>query len=167
MHTGVCREQSVRELARHEHGCALQSRFLAWLIVDDLAPESAAFGPAEIHAQQHLRPVLRLGASRAWMDRQNRVLAVVLAAEHLLDLAGLHFLIEHIERFGEFRVNGLARFRPFDEDGEIVGPLLQRAYEVLLLLETPPALQDTLGLGLVLPEIGRGGPRLETTQFFV
>ena len=59
---------------------------LARLQVDELGLEAAALGPAQVHAQQHLRPVLRLGAARARMDRDDGVAGVVLAAEHLLHL---------------------------------------------------------------------------------
>ena len=61
---------------------------VAGLQVDHLALEAAALGPAQVHAQQHLGPVLRLGAAGAGMDRDDGVLAIVLAAEHLLGLAG-------------------------------------------------------------------------------
>ena len=91
---------------------ALQPGFVARLIVDQLALEAAALGPAQVHPQQHLGPVLRFGAAGAGMDGDDRVLAIVLAAEHLLDLAGLHFLIERVERLAEFGVDRLRRPRP-------------------------------------------------------
>jgi hypothetical protein len=91
----------------------------------------------------------------------------VLAAEHLLDLARLHFFCERIERLRELGVDRLARFGPFDEDGEVVVALLQRPYEIAVLLQTPSALQDLLSFGLIFPEIGRGGARLEAGQFVV
>jgi hypothetical protein len=89
----------------------------------------------------------------------------VLAAEHLLDLAGLHLLVERIQRLGEFGVDRLARVGPFDEHGEIVGLLAERLDELAILLEAPPPLQDLLGFSLIFPEIGRGGARLEAGQF--
>jgi hypothetical protein len=45
------------------------------------------------------------GAAGAGMDGEDRVLPVVLAAEHLLDLAGLHFLVERVERLDRIRVS--------------------------------------------------------------
>jgi hypothetical protein len=88
----------------------------------------------------------------------------VLAAEHLLDLAGLDFLIELIEPLQEFAVHRLAGFSPFDQHSEIVGSLLERQTELAILLETAAAQQDTLRFGLVLPEIGSGCARLEARQ---
>ena len=95
------------------------------------------------------------------MDGDDRVLAIVLAAEHLLDLAGLHFLIERVERLAELGVDRLAGFGPFDEHGEIVALLLERRHQIVVLLEAPAALQDLLRFSLIFPEIGRGGARLE------
>jgi hypothetical protein len=101
------------------------------------------------------------------MDRDDRVLAIVLAAEHLLDFASLHFLIQSVERLRELDVDRLPRFRPLDEDAEIVAALAQRHDEVAVLLEPSAALQGLLGFGLVFPEIGRGGARLEAVQLVV
>jgi len=91
----------------------------------------------------------------------------VLAAEHFLDLAGLHFLIERLERLREFGIHRLARLGPFDEHPEVVALLLERHDQVAVLFEAAPALQHLLGFGLVFPEIGRGGARLEAGQFLV
>jgi len=98
------------------------------------------------------------------MDREDGVLAIVLAAEHLLDLAGLHFLIERFERLRELGVDGFAGLRPFDEHGEVVGSLPEREHQIAILFEAAAALQDSLRFGLVFPEIGRSGARLEAGQ---
>jgi len=90
----------------------------------------------------------------------------VLAAEHLLDLAGLHFLIERLEGLSEFRVDRLARLRPLDEHAEIVALLLERRREIAVLLEPAAALQDFLRLGLVFPEVRSRGSGFELCQFF-
>jgi hypothetical protein len=101
------------------------------------------------------------------MDGDDGVLAIVLAAEHLLDLAGLHLLIERLERLGELGVNRLPRFGPFDENGEVFALLPEREHQIAILFETAPALEDSLRLGLIFPEIGRRRARLEPVQFFV
>jgi hypothetical protein len=93
------------------------------------------------------------------MDGQDGVAAIVLAAEHLLDLAGLHFLLERVERLAELRVDRLPGLRPLGEDGEILAALLQRFRQLALLLEAAPPLQDFLRVDLILPEIRRGGAR--------
>jgi hypothetical protein len=91
----------------------------------------------------------------------------VLAAEHLLDLAGLYFLIERFERLRELVVHRLARLGPFDEHSEVVGSLPERQHQVAILFEAAAPLQNLLGFGLVFPEIGRGSARLEAGQLLV
>jgi hypothetical protein len=41
-----------------------------------------ALGPAQVHAQEHLRPVGGLGSTRTGRDGQDRVVLVVVAREH-------------------------------------------------------------------------------------
>jgi len=89
----------------------------------------------------------------------------MLAAEHLLDLAGLHFAVQRVQRLGELGVDGLPRFRPLDQDGQVVASLLEGFGEISILFQAPPALQDFLGLGLVFPEIRRRGEGFESIQF--
>jgi hypothetical protein len=91
----------------------------------------------------------------------------VLAAEHLLDLARLHLLVEQLERLRELGVYRLARLRPLDKHTQIVALLPERDHQVAILLEAPAALQDLLGFGLVFPEIVGGGSRVEPAQFFI
>jgi hypothetical protein len=90
----------------------------------------------------------------------------VLPAEHLLDLARLHLLIERVEGVADLGVHGLSRFGPLEQDGQIISSFLQRAYEGEVLLEPAQTLLNLLSFGLVFPEIGRGGAGLEAGQFF-
>ncbi len=62
-------------------GHALETGLLAFLLVDDLGLEAVALGPTQVHPQQHLRPVGRLGAAGARADGQDRGAFVVLAGE--------------------------------------------------------------------------------------
>jgi len=101
------------------------------------------------------------------MDRDDRVLSIVLAAEHLLDLARLDLLIEGLQGLRELGVDGLARIGPLDQDGEIVALLLERQDEIAILLEAAAALLDSLRFSLIFPEIGRGGAGFEAGQLFV
>jgi hypothetical protein len=89
----------------------------------------------------------------------------VLAAEHLLDLAGLDFLIEAVERLRELGIDLLAGLGPFKEHGQIVTAFAQRHHQIAILFEAAPALQDLLRFGLVFPEIGCGRAGFEPAQF--
>ena len=48
----------------------------------------AALGPAQVHAQQHVGPVLGVGAALAGLDLADRVALVVLAGEEAAQLEG-------------------------------------------------------------------------------
>jgi hypothetical protein len=59
------------------------------------------------------------------MDRDDRVGAVGLAAEHLLGLGGLDFSLEIVEAARQVGPDVLAGARPFDQDAEVVGAALE------------------------------------------
>jgi hypothetical protein len=77
----------------------------------------------------------------------------VLAAEHLLDFAGLHFLIERFERLAEVLVDRFTGLGPLDQHGEIFALPLERQDQIAILLEPAAALQELLCFGLIFPEI--------------
>jgi hypothetical protein len=85
----------------------------------------------------------------------------VLAAEHLLDLAGLDLLLQRVQGLTELRVDRFASLCPLDEHAEVIAALPERGHQILILFEPAAALQDFLRFGLVLPEVWRGGARLE------
>ena len=112
MHAGLGRHQAEGVLAGQRERHALQPRLFAGLVVEDLALEAAALGPLQVHAQQHLGPVLRLDPAGAGMDGDDGVGGVVLAAQHLLDLGGLDLGFERVERPGQVGGHVLAGLRP-------------------------------------------------------
>jgi len=50
--------------------------------------------PAQVHAQQHLRPVLGFSAARPRLDVEKRAVCVHLAVEHALELEVPHLGLE-------------------------------------------------------------------------
>jgi hypothetical protein len=101
------------------------------------------------------------------MNGHDRTSAIVFTAQHLLDLGGLHFLIERFECLREFGVDRLSRFRPFEQHREVFALFLERQAQIAILLEPATALEDFLCFSLVFPEIGRGGAGLEAGQLLV
>ncbi len=65
-------------------GDGFDARAVAFLAVGDHYAHLVALGPAQIHAQQHLRPILALGAAGPGMHGDNGALGVVLAGEEHL-----------------------------------------------------------------------------------
>jgi hypothetical protein len=110
------------------------------LIVDHLAPEAAALGPAHVHAQQHVGPVLRLGAAGARVNRDDRVLPIQLARQHRPDFAVLDVFAERVERAIEIGRDVLALSRPVDEHAEILSLAAERGREVAVVFEPAAAL---------------------------
>ena len=95
------------------------------------------------------------------MDRDNRIAAIVLAAQHLAGLGLLDVRLEVVETFGEVAVNRLTGLGPLDEDAEIVGAARQGLTGSQLFVEAATALQQLLRLAGILPEIGVGDATLD------
>ena len=72
---------AVGVVARDLEGDGLDARLVALQQVELLDLEAHALAEAGVHAVEHLRPVLRLGAARAGVQRQNAVAGVVLDRE--------------------------------------------------------------------------------------
>jgi hypothetical protein len=127
-----------------------------------------ALGPAEIHPQEHLRPVGRLGAAGTRADRDDGVLRVVLAIEQEqgplsleLGLQGAGLALDVGLRLG---VGGVGE--QVEELGQIVRPLLQRAPQRGLLAQALGLAGDLLCGTLVVPEPGfdRAGVQLRDAR---
>jgi hypothetical protein len=125
VHAGFGRHQPEGVLTGQREGHALEPGLFARLIVEQLALEAAALGPLQVHAQQHLGPVLRLSAAGAGMNRDDRVRRVVLATEHLLGFRRVNLRLERIERHFEIRGDVFPALRPFDQDADVVDLLGQ------------------------------------------
>ena len=87
-------QQAEGVLAVDRERRALMPGFFAGLVVVEHGLEALPLGPAQVHAQQHLGPVLRLGAAGAGMDRDDGVAGVVLAGEQ-------GFGLELVDEFAE------------------------------------------------------------------
>ena len=58
-----------------------EARFLARACFEHLGLEASVGRPAQVHAQQHFRPILRVGPARAGVDLEHGVARVVLPVE--------------------------------------------------------------------------------------
>ena len=86
VHAVLAVQVAVGVGAAHREGGALDARFFAVLAVEELDVVALLLRPAQVHAHQHLGPVLRLGAAGAGVDREDRVLVVVGTRELELEL---------------------------------------------------------------------------------
>ena len=103
-------------------------------------------GPAQVHAQQHVGPVLRLGTAGAAVDLDDGVLVVLGAGEFELELEIGQLLLE-TRREGEHLVVRLTfgdQLLPGLELGGVVVEaldLLEAAFELAALLQQRRALR--------------------------
>src|SRR5688500_3055586 len=81
VNAGFGSEQPVGILTFNSERHAFQPSFLAWLILENFSFEFSLFSPLEIHAQEHLGPILRLRTTRARMNRANGIAAIVIASQ--------------------------------------------------------------------------------------
>ena len=108
------REVAEGVLPLNDDRGALDPRLFAGLQVGDVALVAPSVAPAQVHPQQHLGPVLAVRAAGAGVDREDGVGAVVLAAEHLLELGPLDRLPKRRETDAKVAVDALARVAPLE-----------------------------------------------------
>jgi hypothetical protein len=88
----------------------------------------------------------------------------VLAAQHLLELGLPDRPFEGVEGGAEVLLDVLAAGEPVGQDLGVVLQALEARQQREVVLEALAALQDLLGLGLVLPELGLGGLVVEPLE---
>ena len=141
---------------------ALDAGALAGLHIDDLRRVAAPLAPAQVLAEQHLRPVLRLGAAGPRLQRDDGVAGVVLAAQQALQV----HVMERVLDAGEDLLR-LARGLAVTLAGKLQIEL--RLVERFLLLapggqrhaQRRTLAQDALGGLAIAPEVGRRGHGIE------
>ena len=100
------------------------------MLADDFHLVVVRLGPAHIHAHQHLRPILALGAAGACVDLDKSIVAVGLAGQQRLDLAGMGLLPELGERgLGLGDDARIALFLAERDEGDIVVKIAGDAVE--------------------------------------
>ena len=101
VHANFADQQPISVIAGDGKGCRLQPCLLGCLIFVQVSLKALTFCPAQVHAQQHLRPVLRFSSACARMDGDDGVAHIILAGEQrpgfkfLRDVAQLvNFLLQ-------------------------------------------------------------------------
>lgn len=79
-------QEAIDEIAFDFHGSGLQPGFFARLIVDEFGGKALAFYPAIVHTEEHIGPVLRLGASGSGMDGQDGISMIIGPGEQGFEL---------------------------------------------------------------------------------
>ncbi len=163
VHPALGPQVAVGVAAGDLHSNALDAGLLARSHVQDGGAAAALLGPAQVHAQQHLRPVLGVGAARAGVDGQDGVPAVVLAGEgqrqlHLLQSGG-----QLVDVGGHGGGEGFVvlRLGQVEQLQGLAGLSLRTAPGLHLLPGVGQAAHHLLRLVGVVPEAGAGGLPLQ------
>jgi len=120
-------------------------------------------GPAEVHAQEHLRPVGRLRSAGAGTDREDGRACVVLAREKQLGALPPEVGVQRrrlpLELGEELRIGGL--LDQLERRQEVVDTALEAAPQLDLVAKAVSLAKGLLRAGLIVPEAGFAGQRLQ------
>src|SRR6266508_2856688 len=94
-------EQSVRTRTADDERRALQARLLTSRFVDDLRLEATPLGPLEVHAKQHLDPILGFDAALADRDGDDCVVVGVGIGEEEVELVRAQLTLESCTLLGD------------------------------------------------------------------
>jgi hypothetical protein len=120
-------------------------------------------GPARVHAEQHLGPVLRLGAALARLDLDVGVVGVGLAREEALELALRRLVAQRLERFLGLGDDALVALGlpQLDQPERVVDLALDPAVSLDRPLEFIALAQRLLRGVRVIPQVGILGGRVQ------
>ena len=102
VHTALRRQQAEGIAALDEERGRQQTGLLPRCGLFHLDLEPAAFGPARVHAQKHLGPILRVRTTGARVQFHDRVIGIVGTAEETLNFECGEFRFESGDGRGEF-----------------------------------------------------------------
>src|SRR5262245_12962360 len=136
------------------------------MLADDLDFVAAGFRPADIHAFEHLRPILAFGAARAGMNLDIGVIAVSLTREQRLHFAGVGLPPQTLKRLLGFRDDVLVALLLAElDERDLIVELADNAIKRAKRAFDPLALtHQALGAAAVVPEIRGLGLAVELSQ---
>ena len=166
VHAALGLQPAIGVLALDAHGGRLDAGLLARALLQPFELVAAGVGPAHIHAQQHLRPVLRLRATRPGIDFQIAVIAVGLAGKQALQPPALRPVPKRLEiRLGlVHRRLVLFRLAELVKRDCVVERAFQRPVALQPVGQPRPFAHHLLGARRVVPQFrgfGLGVQRLQ------
>ncbi len=156
VHARLRFQPAIGVVALDENGRRLDARFLAVMALDELDLVAALFGPARVHAEQHLRPVLAFGAAGAGMDLDIGVVGVGLAGEQRLDLGRARLVARGLQRGLGLGDDGVVAFglAHLDQFEIVVEGGFELAVAADRFLQPRALAHHVLRGGGVVPEVG-------------
>src|SRR6185369_3145218 len=156
VNSGLSLEIAVRVFTRDREGASLHAGLIAGLILGNLGAPPLAFAVAQIHSQEHLGPVLRLGTAGAGIYGKIAGTAVMRAGEHPLEFGSNHLFFKLFIQFMHFLkgclILGLAP--QLYKHSDIFRLAHQAVPARQYLLDHGSFAKDDLRLLIVIPETG-------------
>ncbi len=133
----------------------------------ELHREATAFGPTQVHAQQHVGPVLRIGAPGTGMHLAHRVLLVVLTGEQCSQLELVELATQRRERIGDLAFDGVVGLlaSELEERVGIVDTSCQRLPPLDVVDDARQFARHLACAVGIVPEIGSGRLGLELRAY--
>ena len=166
VHAALGLQPAIGVVARNLDGGGLDAGLFALRLFEIFDLEAMFFGPARVHAEQHLGPVLAFGSAGAGVDLEIGIEAVGFARQQRFQLAAGDFLLQVLQRglgLGDDAgiVLGLAEF---DHADIVLELALDLADAVERILQRGPLLHQLLRLLGIVPEIGSFGELVQFRQ---
>ena len=156
VHAVLALEQTVGVGALDHHGSALQTSFVAVLIIQHLHGHAVCLCPLVVHAVEHLGPVLCLGAAGTGVEGQDGVAVVVLTVQHGHQLQLIHCLAHSVHRLLCFGDHGGVIFfiQHFQHGLGIIVQALQLFKAAQLALQVAHFVKDLLAQICIIIKAG-------------
>ena len=154
VHPNLAGQIAKRILANHRKCRRLDSGFFSGLVVVHLRLKSLPLGPPQIHAKQHLSPILRFGAPCSGMNRHDRIKAVVRAGKQRLGFNPIHQFAQRFQVALQIGPDVLTFTCQIKIGGNVVGPPRQVAFQRQHALQALPFAHDLLRFFRIRPQIG-------------
>src|ERR1039457_617241 len=149
-------QQAVGVLAVDLEGGALDARTFAFQAVGHDGGEALALGPPQVHAEQHLGPILALRAAGAGVYGDDGGTRVVFAGQEHGRFQALQVLGVGLEIALDIADDGFAFAGEFEQGVEIVRHAVDAAIVGDSLFQAFAGLHHLLALVGLIPEVGRG-----------
>ena len=167
MHAAFAPQVAERVRAGDLDRGALDAGLFAGHQVDDVRSEAALLAPAQVHAHEHLRPVLRLRAAGAGVDGDDGVPVVIRARERELELQIVELALDIGRVTFDIRGSGFVLF--WFGEIEQLQKLADARFEAAPGFDTRAdggeATHRILSRLLVRPEVARASLRLQRGSF--
>ena len=156
MHAGFRAQPAIGIVALDMYGRTLDAGHNARRCLDEVRAKSVYLCPAQIHAQKHLREVLRFGTAGPRLDVEIGVAGIHVAGEHAAKLEAGHepFAASDISRQFVHR-RGIAFFYgQFEKLRRIAERAVQIVQAANDLLQPRTLLCQSLGPARIVPDLG-------------